>query len=318
MRIVVLDGHTLNPGDLSWDQLLSLGTCSIYERTPSDQILVRAEGADALLTNKTPLTRDTLTRLPSLRYIGVLATGHNIVDGRAASEQGIIVTNVPAYSTMSVTQVVFAHLFSLTHHMGHHIAAVRDGRWCAQPDFSFWDRPLTEVAGLTMGIIGLGRIGSAVAQVALALDMHVVAVDRRPASDCPREVRMVPLDELFRISDVLTLHCPLTPETEGLVNRTRLALMKPTALIINTSRGPVIDEQALTEALNAGSIAGAGLDVLSMEPPRPDNPLLSAPNCSITPHFAWASTAARARLLEEVATNLRAFLAGTPRNVVNR
>jgi glycerate dehydrogenase len=315
MKIVVLDGYTLNPGDLSWEPLRALGTCTIHDRTPKEEILSRAAGAEILLTNKTLLTCPTIKALPSLRYIGVLATGYNIVDHIAAAEAGIVLTNVPAYSTMSVAQVVFAHLLNLTHSMGHHTQAVRDGRWTSSPDFSFADAPLIELAGKTLGIIGPGQIGTAVAKMGMAFGMDVIAYSRSGRTPLP-EMRAVSLDEVFAQSDALTLHCPLTPETKHLVNAQRLATMRPTAYIINTSRGPVIDEAALAEALNGGMIAGAGLDVLSAEPPLSENPLLRARNCHITPHFAWASTAARTRLMHEVVENVRAFIAGTPRNLV--
>ncbi len=317
MNIVVLDGYTLNPGDLSWEGLEALGSCMVYDRTPAPDIVSRAASAHIVLTNKTPLTRETLARLPSLRYIGVLATGYNIVDVAAARERGIPVTNVPSYGTMSVAQVVFAHLLNLTHGIAHHTGAVRQGRWSSSADFSFWDTPLLELSGKTMGIIGAGQIGRAVARIARAFGMDVIAYDRSPAAPVPADVRFVQLEEIFSRSDVVTLHCPLTAETTGLVNRERLALMKPTAFLINTSRGPVIDETALAEALEGGLIAGAGLDVLSSEPPPPDHPLLHARNCSITPHFAWASTAARTRLMDEVVENVRAFLEGRKRNIVN-
>ncbi len=317
MHIVVLDGFTLNPGDLSWEALAASGICTIHDRTLPVEVVPRARDAGAVLTNKTPLTRDILAALPGLRYIGVLATGYNIVDVDAAREHGIPVTNVPAYGTMSVAQVVFAHLFNLTHRMGHHTAAVREGAWTVCKDFSFADAPLVEVSGLTMGIIGLGRIGTAVACAAAAFGMTVLAHDPTHAGDIPPGVRMVTLDEIFALSDVLTLHCPLTSSTRGIVNRERLAMMKPTSYLINTSRGPLVDEEALAETLEAGAIAGAGLDVLSQEPPPADNPLLRARNCYITPHIAWASTAARKRLMAEVAENLAAFMRGERRNVVN-
>jgi glycerate dehydrogenase len=317
MQIVVLDGFTLNPGDLSWEALSASGTWTIHDRTAQEDILPRAQDAQSLLTNKTPLSRDTIAALPRLRYIGVLATGYNIVDVDAARERGIPVTNVPAYSTMSVAQVVFAHLFNLTHRMSHHTIAVREGAWTVCKDFSFADAPLVEVSGLTMGIIGLGRIGTAVARAATAFGMNVLAHDPSHTGDIPRGVRMTSLDEVFALCDVLTLHCPLTPSTRGIVNRERLAMMKPTSFLINTSRGPLVDEDALAETLNAGAIAGAGLDVLSLEPPPADNPLLREMNCFITPHFAWASTAARRRLITEVAENLAAFTRGERRNVVN-
>jgi glycerate dehydrogenase len=317
MQIAVLDGHTLNPGDLSWEGLKSLGSCTIHERTPDDQIIARCAHMNILLTNKVPLTRATIAALPDLKYIGVTATGYNIVDTDAAKERGIAVTNVPAYSTMSVAQVVFAHLLNLTHGMAGHTMGVRNGKWSASPDFSYWDSPLVELSGLTIGIVGLGRIGSAVAGIALALGMKVVAYDPGAGMQTLNAAMMTSLDELFATSDVITLHCPLTPSTQGLVSRERLRTMKPTAFLINTSRGPLVDSAALAEALNAGRIAGAGLDVLDMEPPPADHPLLKARNCSITPHFAWASAAARSRLLREAVENVRAFIQGEKRNVVN-
>ncbi len=317
MRIVVLDGFTLNPGDLRWDTLEALGECTVYDRTPVSDIVTRAAPADIVLTNKTPLSAETIALLPSLRYIGVLATGYNIVDAAAARERGIPVTNVPSYGTMSVVQVVFAHLLNLTHRIAFHTDAVRNGRWSASADFAFWDAPLIELSRKTMGIVGLGRIGGSVARVAEALNMEVIAFDPSSTVSAPPQIRMVTLEDLFSHADVLTLHCPLTPETTHLVNRKRLGMMKPTAFLINTSRGQVIDERALHEALETGSIAGAGLDVLEQEPPPADHPLLTARNCYVTPHFAWASTAARGRLLEEVVENVRAFLNGQPRNVVN-
>lgn len=316
MRIVVLDGFALNPGDLRWEPLSALGELTVHERTPPESIVPRAHDAPILLTNKTPLSAGAIGALPALRYIGVLATGYNIVDVQAARARGVAVTNVPAYGTMSVAQTVFAHLLMLTHTMGHHTDAVRQGRWSASADFSFQDFPLVELSGLTMGIVGFGRIGRAVAQVAGAFGMNVLATRNGPAGEPPGGVRWAPLDELFTTSDVISLHCPLTPATDRLVNRERLARMKPTAYLINTSRGPLVDEDALAEALNGGKIAGAGLDVLTQEPPRPDNPLLRARNCFITPHFAWATVAARARLMHEAAENIRAFLAGKERNSV--
>jgi glycerate dehydrogenase len=316
MHIVVLDGHTLNPGDLSWAPLEALGECVIYPRTPREAIVERARGAEAVLTNKAPLDRDTLAQLPDLRYIGVLATGYNIVDVDAARERGIPVTNVPAYSTPSVAQAAFALLLELTHHVGHHAETVRAGQWCRSADFSYQEEPLVELAGLTMGIVGFGAIGRAVARIAAAFGMTVQAHTRTVPADAP-EVAFVDLDTLFRTSDVVSLHVPLTPQTQGLVNAARLAQMKPSAFLLNTSRGPLIVEADLADALNAGRIAGAGMDVLSVEPPPPDNPLLTARHCLITPHFAWATRAARVRLLDGVATNLRAFQAGTPANVVN-
>jgi glycerate dehydrogenase len=317
MRIVVLDGHTLNPGDLSWKGLEALGECAIHDRTPPAEVVGRATGAGVVLTNKVAITRETIERLPDLKYIGVLATGYNIVDVEAAARRNIPVTNVPTYGTVSVAQMVMAHLLNLAQHVEHHAVTVRDGRWTASDDFCYWDFPLVELAGLTMGVVGFGRIGRATAALARAFGMNVVAYDPVPPQDLPEGVRAADLDEVFRTSDVVSLHCPLTPDTERLVNAERLAMMKPTAFLINTSRGPLVDETALAEALNAGRLAGAGLDVLAVEPPRADNPLLAAKNCHITPHIAWATRSARARLLETVVDNVRAFLAGRPQNVVD-
>jgi glycerate dehydrogenase len=316
MKIVVLDGYTLNPGDLSWDELKALGECEVFDRTPPDRTVARAKDAEIALTNKTVLDGKVLGQLPKLRYAGVLATGYNVVDVQAARERKIVVTNVPAYSTSSVAQMVFAHLLELTHHVGHHAQSVREGRWTASADFAYWDFPLIELSGLTMGIVGYGRIGRETAAVARAFGMKVLAAGRAPKPEAG-EVEFVPLDELFRRSDVISLHCPLTPETKGLVNAQRLALMKPTAFLINTSRGPVVDEPALADALNSGRIAGAGLDVLSVEPPPADNPLLKAKNCHISPHFAWATRAARERLMKVAVENVRQFLAGRSQNVVS-
>jgi glycerate dehydrogenase len=327
MHVVVLDGYTLNPGDLSWDELKKLGTCEIYDRTPPEEVHRRAEGAQIVLTNKTVLSRVDIEQLPELRYIGVLATGYNIVDVGAARERGVPVTNVPTYGTQSVAQMVFAHLLNLAQRVGYHGQTVADGRWSACEDFCYWDYPLVELAGLTMGIVGFGRIGRATARLASAFGMKVlvydpvlpsaVAEEVEPEEIEPEEIEIVELDAIFRLSDVISLHCPLTPETQQLVDRDRLALMKPSAFLINTSRGPLVDEQALVEALDSGGIAGAGLDVLAVEPPRADNPLLRAKNCFVTPHIAWATRSARERLLRTVVANVRAFIEGRPQNVVN-
>lgn len=316
-NIVVLDGYTLNPGDLSWHELEALGDCRIFDRTPPDAVWERAAGAAVVLTNKTILNRDTLAALPALKYIGVLATGYNVVDTVAAKERGIPVTNVPAYGTPAVTQMTFALILELTHHVGHHAGTVREGRWSQSVDFCYWDHPLVELQGLTLGIVGYGHIGQAVAKVARAFGMKVItySVPEVPSSD---DVRFVGLETLFRTADIVTLHCPLTEENQGLVNARHLNLMKPAAFLINTSRGPLVVEQDLADALNAGRIAGAGLDVLAIEPPRPSNPLLTAKNCLITPHIAWATRAARARLMTVAVENVRAFLDGQPKNVVNR
>jgi glycerate dehydrogenase len=317
MHIVVLDGHALNPGDLSWQPLESLGTCTVHERTPSGEVVARVCDADIVLTNKASVTRDDMAQLPRLKYIGVLATGYNIVDVAAAAERGILVTNVPAYATPSVVQMVFAHLLHLTLHVGEHAQGVSAGRWSRSEDFCYWDFPLVELSGLTLGIVGFGRIGRATAAAARAFGMDVLAYDAIPPQDLPDGVQLAALDDLFRRSDAVTLHCPLTAETRHLVSAARLALMKPTAYLINTSRGPLVDEEALAAALEAGRIAGAGLDVLDCEPPAADNCLLSARNCYLTPHIAWATKAARGRLLAAATGNVAAFLAGRPQNVVN-
>ncbi len=315
MNIVVLDGHTLNPGDLSWDALRALGTCTIHDRTAPDQIAPRARDAEIIITNKTVLSRDTILQLPKLRFIGVLATGFNVVDIAAARERGVPVCNVPAYGTKSVAQLVMALLLELVHRTGHHAETVRAGRWSQSSDFCYWDHPLIELDGLTLGIVGYGRIGEAVAHVARALGMKIIAQSRTPKK--VEGVTFVELDTLFREADVISLHCPLTPENKDLVNGARLAQMKPTAFLINTARGPLINEPDLAAALNSGRIAGAALDVLSVEPPPANHPLFTARNCIITPHIAWATRAARARLMEMAVANLKAFLAGHPQNVVN-
>ncbi len=316
MEIVVLDGFTLNPGDLDWAELASLGHCEIYERTSPADLLRRATNADILLTNKAVLTGEDIRRLPRLKYIGVLATGTNVVDLAAARTRGIPVTNVPTYGTTSVAQMTFALLLELAHHTGHHAQTVREGRWTRSADFCYWDFPLIELVGLTMGIVGFGRIGRAVADLAAAFGLKVLAFDPT-AARLPPFVHRVGLETLFRESDIVSLHCPLTEQTAQLVNARRLALMKPTAVLLNTARGPLVDEPALADALNSGRIAGAALDVLAVEPPPADNPLLTARNCIITPHLAWATRAARARLLEIAVANVRAFLQGKPQNVVN-
>jgi glycerate dehydrogenase len=313
MRITILDGHTTNPGDLSWEPLERLGSLSVHDRTAAADIVARATAADVVLTNKTPLTRETIAALPQLECIGVLATGYNIVDVAAARERGIPVCNVPEYGTPNVAQATFALLLELTNRVGRHAELVRAGRWSSCPDFCFWEGELVELSGLTLGIVGYGRIGRAVATVGRAFGMRIVAA-RRGRGDDPE---CVDFDTLLRESDVVSLHCPLTPETREIIDATALAKMKPTAFLINTSRGPLVNEAALAAALNAGQIAGAGLDVLAVEPPPATNPLLAARNCVITPHVAWATREARRRLIACTAENLRAFVVGTPQNVVN-
>lgn len=316
-ELVVLDGHALNPGDLSWAALEALGPCRVYDRTAPAATRARCEGAAIVLTNKTVLDATLISALPALRYIGVMATGYNVVDLAAARTRQIPVTNVPAYSTPSVVQLTFALLLELTHHVGQHTQGVRAGRWSASPDFCYWETPLVELAGRTFGIVGFGNVGRDVARAATAFGCRVLVHTRTPPAEVPAGVQFVDLPTVFRESDVLSLHCPLTEQTRHLVNAERLALMKPAAFLINCGRGPLVDEGALATALNGGRLAGAGLDVLGTEPPPPDNPLLSARNCVITPHFGWATRAARERLLNTVVENVKAFLAGAPQNVVN-
>lgn len=317
MQITILDGYALNPGDLSWEPFNQLGSVTIYDRTPVGLILERAKDADVVLTNKVPLSRATLEALPNLKYIGVLATGYNIIDVAAARERNVTVSNVPGYSTDSVAQLAFALLLELTNEVGHLSAEVRNGRWTESEDWCFWDAPQIELAGKTMGIIGYGTIGRKMAELAVAFGMNVLAVSRTPKSSVNHSVRFCSMEEVFPAADVISIHCPLTKETEGLINAERLAKMKSTAYLLNTARGPIVRDQDLADALNAGVIAGAGIDVLSVEPPRAGNPLFQARNCVITPHIAWGTTEARKRLMARVLSNLQAFLAGQPVDVVN-
>ncbi len=317
MRIVVLDGYTLNPGDLSWKELESLGPCTVYERTAAALTVERAKEAEIVLTNKTALSAEVIGQLENLKFIGVLATGYNVVDVEASRKRGIPVANIPAYTTEAVAQMVFAHMLNLTQRVGHHSETVRGGRWSASTDFCYWDGELIEVQGLTMGIIGLGRIGRATTKLARAFGMKVVGYDTVKPSPAIKGCRLVGLEDVFRVSDVVSLHCPLTSETEGLVNKERLALMKRSAFVINTSRGGLVDETALAEALNNGEIGGAGLDVVVSEPPAADNSLLKARNCYITPHIAWATRGARERLLRVTVENVAWFVKGRPQNIVN-
>lgn len=314
MNIVILDGYAVNPGDQSWEALRRLGTCHIYDRTPQDQIVERLADAEIALINKVPLAGDSIEKLPCLRYVGVMATGINCVDTLAARKRGIVVTNVPSYGTHSVAQAAFALLLELTNGAGEHARTVRDGRWCTANDFCYWVTPQVELFGLTLGIVGYGSIGKAVAKIGAALGMNVIVHSRSNPSDGMRNVEH---RHLIGECDVISLHCPLTPETKELINATTLSQMKKSAFLINTSRGGLIDEPALANALNSGQIAGAGLDVLSVEPPVSTNPLLNARNCVVTPHIAWASHAARKRLLSIVADNVKAFIEGRSHNVVN-
>jgi glycerate dehydrogenase len=319
-KIVILDGHTLNPGDLSWEEWRQYGEVIVYPRTPVDAavILERCAGADALITNKFPLSAATLEALPSVKYIGVTATGYNIVDIAAAKKQGIVVSNVPSYGTASVVQMTFALLLELTLRVQRHSDAVVDGKWARSPDFCFWDYPLTELAGKTMGIIGMGTIGGKVADVAAAFGMPVVGNSRTQTNQSQRaNFTWATIPELLERSDVVSIHCPLFPETRGLINKDNLARMKPTAFLLNTSRGPIVVEEDLAEALNTGRIAGAGIDVLSTEPPVNGSPLIGARNCIITPHISWATKEARGRLMKGSLANLAAFAGGNPINKVN-
>jgi glycerate dehydrogenase len=319
MKIVVLDGSTLNPGDISWDDLKKLGDTVIYDRTPAELTRERSQGAEILFTNKTLLGEDVLAQLPELKYIGVLATGYNVVDVEAAKKRNIPVANIPTYGTSSVAQMTFAILLELCNHVHDHSIEVHKGNWTRCEDWCFWKYPLIELADKTMGIIGFGRIGQKVADIATALGMNVLGCDTCKSDQSRRNnFRWAELDELLRESDVVSLHCPLFPATQGIINKDNLSKMKKTAFLINTSRGPLVVDEDLTEALNRGIIAGAGLDVLSVEPPKADNPLLSAKNCVITPHISWATKEARARLMDIAVDNLKAFLEGNPVNVVNK
>ena len=338
--IVVLDGYAMNPGDLSFAGLEALGDCTVYDFTRPEEVISRAQDAEMVLTNKTRLTAEMIAAMPKLEYIGVLATGYNNVDIEAARQRGIVVANVPAYSTASVAQLAFAHILNITMQVQHHSEEVHKGRWMRNRDFCFWDNTLIELEGKTIGLVGFGNTGQATAAIALGFGMKVLAYtsksqDKLPKilpsmvlgklaytsksqDKLPKGVCSVSLDELFSSSDIVSLHCPLTPETRGLVNAERIAQMKSTAILINTSRGPVVDEQALADALNAGRWYAAGVDVLSSEPPKADNPLLTAKNCYITPHIAWATKEARERLMAITTENVRAFLDGHPINDVTR
>ncbi len=316
MKIVVLDGYTLNPGDLSWDDLASMGECEIFDHTPAGQTIERSKNSEIILTNKTVIDGKIINSLEKLRYIGVLATGYNVVDVAAARERGILVANVPSYGTSSVAQMTFAIILELANRVGHHSETVRNGRWCKSKDFCYWDHPLVELEGLTIGIVGFGRIGQSVAKIAQGFGMKVLASSRSMKTPPFAGVTMSDLDTVIRKSDIVSLHCPLTDDNKGFINTQRLSVMKPGAFLINTSRGLLIDEKALADALDSGIIAGAGLDVLSVEPPKPDNPLLSAKNCFITPHIAWATYAARERLMKIAIDNVRSFIEGKPKNIV--
>ncbi|MCB2359866.1 D-2-hydroxyacid dehydrogenase [Clostridium estertheticum] len=317
MKIVVLDGFTLNPGDLSWKEFEKLGELKVYDRTSLDEIVDRAYDCEIILTNKTPLSMDTLKKLPKIKYIGVLATGYNVVDVKAAKEMGIIVTNTPAYGTNSVAQFVFALLLEICHHVGEHNEVVRKGAWTNSKDFCFWNYPMIELAGKTMGIIGMGRIGVVTSTIALAFGMNVLAYNpSKKESLISDTFKYVELDQLYQGADVISLHCPLFEETKGIINKESIKKMKDGVIIINTSRGPLIVEEDLADALNSGKVAGVGLDVISVEPVQMDNPLIRAKNCLITPHIAWAPKESRERLMNIAVENLAQFVKGRPINIV--
>ena len=317
MKIVVLDGYTENPGDLSWNGLESLGELTVYDRTQPDEIAARIRGAGAVYVNKVALDRETIFSAPDLKFIGVLATGYNVVDIAAARERGIAVCNIPTYGTAAVGQFAIAMLLEICHHVAHHSDAVHAGRWEQNADWCFWDYPLIELAGKTMGIIGFGRIGQTTGRIARALGMNVIAYDEYESGAGRALAEYTALDALFARSDVIALHCPLLPSTQGIINRENIAKMKDGVIILNNARGPLIVEQDLADALNSGKVYAAGLDVVSTEPIRGDNPLLKAKSCLITPHISWAPKESRQRLMEIAADNLRRFLEGSPVNVVN-
>ncbi len=317
-KTVILDAETMNPGDLSWDWLKEYGELEIYPRTPKELILKRCENADTVITNKTPLEKDDLEKMPNLKFVAVLATGYNVVDTAYLKQRNIPVSNIPSYSTQAVAQLVFAHITEFYNAVSLHSNDVKSGGWSRCPDFCYQLSPLTELCGKTIGIIGFGKIGQAVADIAEAYKMNILAVSGHETKQTGRKnFSWSTLDELARKSDIVTLHCPLTEKTEKIINADFLSKMKPTALLINTARGGAVDEQALADALNSGKIAGAGVDVLSTEPPKADNPLLSAKNCNITPHIAWAAYETRERLMQILKNNVQAFFDGNPINVVN-
>ena len=319
MKIVVLDGYTLNPGDISWEGLEALGEVTVYDRTKPEEVVERIGDAEVVYTNKTPITRDTLDQCGNIRFIGVLATGYNTIDIEAAKEKGIPVSNIPTYGTAAVSQFAIALLLELCHHIGEHSDAVKNGEWTSNPDWCFWKYPLVELAGKTMGIVGFGRIGQDTGKIAQALGMKVLAFDAYKRPELESETcRYADLDTLLAESDVISLHCPLFPDTEGIINKDTIAKMKTGVMIINDSRGPLIVEEDLRDALNSGKVAGAALDVVSTEPIKMDNPLLSAKNVILTPHIAWAPKESRQRLMDIAVENLQCFVDGAPQNVVNK
>lgn len=318
MKIVVLDGYTLNPGDISWEGLEALGEVTVYDRTKPEEVVERIGDAEVVYTNKTPITRDTLDQCGNIRFIGVLATGYNIIDIEAAKEKGIPVSNIPTYGTAAVSQFAIALLLELCHHIGEHSDAVKNGEWTSNPDWCFWKYPLVELAGKTMGIVGFGRIGQDTGKIAQALGMKVLAYDAFKRLELESDTcHYTDLDTLLKESDVISLHCPLFPDTEGIINKDTIAKMKDGVMIINDSRGPLIVEQDLRDALDSGKVAGAALDVVSTEPIKMDNPLLGAKNVILTPHIAWAPKESRQRLMDIAVANLKAYVDGQPQNVVN-
>lgn len=317
MKIVILDGYSVNPGDLSWEELEACGELTVYDRTNTEDILKRTKNADAILTNKVVISSEIINKLPNLKYIGVLATGYNVVDIEAAKKRGITVTNVPAYSTNSVVQMTFAHILNLTNRVAHYAHENRKGKWSASPDFCYWDTKLGEIAGKTLGVVGLGNIGYKVACIARDFGMDVFACTSKNSADLPDGIQKVTFNGLLGISDILTLHCPLTPQTKEMINQDTLSQMKRGALLINTGRGALVNDKDVAQALCEGQLGGYGADVMTQEPPKPDNPLLSAPNAYLTPHIAWATLEARKRLVSIASANVAAFVQGSPKNVVS-
>lgn len=317
MKIVILDGYSVNPGDLSWEELEACGELTVYDRTNTEDILKRTKNADAILTNKVVISSEIIDKLPNLKYIGVLATGYNVVDIEAAKKRGITVTNVPAYSTNSVVQMTFAHILNLTNRVAHYAHENRKGKWSASPDFCYWDTNLGEIAGKTLGVVGLGNIGYKVACIARDFGMDVFACTSKNSADLPDGIQKVTFNGLLGISDILTLHCPLTPQTKEMINKDTLSQMKRGALLINTGRGALVNDKDVAQALCEGQLGGYGADVMTQEPPKPDNPLLSAPNAYLTPHIAWATLEARKRLVSIASANVAAFVQDSPKNVVS-
>lgn len=317
MKIVILDGYSVNPGDLSWEELEACGELTVYDRTNTEDILKRTKNADAILTNKVVISSEIIDKLPNLKYIGVLATGYNVVDIEAAKKRGITVTNVPAYSTNSVVQMTFAHILNLTNRIAHYAHENRKGKWSTSPDFCYWDTNLGEIAGKTLGVVGLGNIGYKVACIARDFGMDVFACTSKNSADLPDGIQKVTFNGLLGISDILTLHCPLTPQTKEMINKDTLSQMKRGALLINTGRGALVNDKDVAQALCEGQLGGYGADVMTQEPPKPDNPLLSAPNAYLTPHIAWATLEARKRLVSIASANVAAFVQGSPKNVVS-